>query len=158
MTSQAAFGPPFFRNGGKRGDGPLHDPGIGAIRAGLAAVMKGSVPFVAALLAGCATERAYEGPPLAPDERAVVRADPVVSAGLPVQIRIRQADGHDIGLAASKVELPPGRHSLVVDCRVAETGSVRRFALEEELEAGGRYRLVANATPRNCEAVALIGD
>jgi hypothetical protein len=121
--------------------------------------MKGSVPLVAAMLmAGCATERAYEGPPLAPDERAVVRADPVVSAGLPVQIRIRQADSHRVGLSASKVELPPGRHSLIVDCRIAETGEVRRFTLEEELEAGGHYRLVAHATARNCEAVALIGD
>ena len=128
MTSQAAFGPPFF---------PV---------------------MVAALLAGCATERAYEGPQLASDERAVVRADPAVSAGLPVQVRIRQADGHDVGLQASKVELPPGKHTFIVDCRVAESGTVRRFTLEEELDAGGRYRIVANATARNCEAVALIGD
>jgi hypothetical protein len=133
VTSQAAFGPPFFR---------------------------GRLPLLAAALAlaGCATERAYEGPALAKGERAVVRADPVVSAGLPVQIRIRQADGHDVGLSASKVELPPGRHSFVIDCRIAETGAVRRFTLEEELDAGGRYRVVANATARNCEAVALIGD
>ena len=110
------------------------------------------------LLAGCATERAYEGAPLAKDERAVVRADPAVSAGLPVQVRIRQADGHDVGLQASKVELPPGKHTLIVDCRVAESGTVRRFTLEEELDAGGRYRIVANATARNCEAVALVGD
>lgn len=135
MTSQAAFGPPFFRK-----------------------CLVRSLWVATLLLAGCATERAYEGPALAKDERAVVSADPVVSAGLPVQIRIRQADGHDIGLSASKVELPPGKHSLVVDCRVAETGAVRRFTLEEELDAGGRYRLVANATARNCEAVALIGD
>jgi len=110
------------------------------------------------LLAGCATERAYDGPPLAPDARAVVRADPVVSAGLPVQVRIREADGHEVGLGASKVELPPGKHTFIVDCRVAETGNVRRFTLEEELDAGGRYRIVANATPRNCEEVALVGD
>jgi hypothetical protein len=114
--------------------------------------------IVAVSLAGCATERAYEGPALAKDERAVVRADPVVSAGLPVQVRIRQADGHDIGLSATKVELPPGKHSFVIDCRIAETGAVRRFRLEEELDAGGHYRVVANATARNCEAVALIGD
>lgn len=114
--------------------------------------------WVPLLVAGCATERAYEGPPLAKDERVIVRADPVVSAGLPVQIRIRRADGHDVGLASSKVELAPGKHTFVVDCTVAESGAVRRFTLEEELDAGGRYRLVANATTRNCEAVALIGD
>jgi hypothetical protein len=122
--------------------------------------MKGRVPSVLAalLLAGCATERAYEGPPLARGERAVVRADPAVSAGLPVQVRIRRADDHDIGVQSSSVELPPGKHTLVIDCRVAETGAMRRFTLEEELEAGGRYRVVANATARNCEAVALVGD
>lgn len=129
MTSQAAFGPPFF-------------PAL----------------LAAFAVAACATERAYEGPALAKEERAVVRADPVVSAGSPVQVRIRQADGHDVGLTASKVELPPGKHSFVIDCKVAASGAVRRFTLEEELDAGGRYRIVADATTRNCEAVALIGD
>ena len=113
---------------------------------------------LALLVAGCATERAYEGPPLAKDERAIVRADPVVSAGAPLQVRLRQVDGREVGLAASRVELPPGQHEFLVDCRVTETGSVRRFTVNAELEAGGRYRLVADATARNCEAVALIGD
>ncbi len=113
---------------------------------------------LAALLAGCATERAYEGPALPPGERAVVRADPVVSAGLPVQLRIRRVDGREVGLSANKVELPPGPHVLLVDCRVAETGAVRRFTLEAALEPGRRYRLAAEATSRNCEAVRLIDD
>ena len=127
MTSQAAFGPPFF-------------------------------PVVAALLVGCATERAYDGPALPAGERATVRADPVVSAGLPVQLRIRSVDGREVGLSASKVELPPGSHVLLVDCRVAESGSVRRFTVEADLESGRRYRLAAEATARNCEAVRLIDD
>ena len=112
----------------------------------------------AALLAGCATERAYEGPPLPAAERALVRADPVVSAGLPVQIRIRQADGRDVGVSAISVELPPGKRAIVVDCRIAESGSVRRFTVEAELAAGKRYRLIARTSARNCEAVELIGD
>lgn len=142
MTSQAAFGPPFFRRRmTKRGQTPCC-----------------VVLAAAALCAGCATERAYEGPPLSAAERVIVRADPVVSAGSPIQIRLRQVDGHDVGLSASKVELQPGKHALVVDCRIAETGSVRRFTLEEELDAGGHYRVVADTTGRNCEAVALIGD
>jgi hypothetical protein len=113
---------------------------------------------VAVLLSGCATERAYEGPRLAADERAVVRADPAVSAGAPVQVRLRRVNGREVGITASQVELPPGQHEFLVDCRVAESGSVRRFTVSAELDAGGRYRLVANATTRNCEAVALIGD
>ena len=127
MTSQAAFGPPFF-------------------------------PVVAALLVGCATERAYDGPELPAGESATVRADPVVSAGLPVQLRIRSVDGREVGISASKVELPPGRHALLVDCRVVESGSVRRFTVEADLESGRRYRLEAEATARNCEAVRLIDD
>jgi len=109
-------------------------------------------------LASCATERLYDGPPLPKSERAIVRADPVVSAGLPVQIRLRQVDGREITLKASAVELEPGPHTFLVDCRVEESGSVGRFVVEAEVEAGGRYRLVANASTRNCEAVELIGD
>ena len=87
-----------------------------------------------------------------------MRADPVVSAGLPVQLRIRSVDGREVGISASKVELPPGSHALLVDCRVAESGSVRRFTVEADLESGRRYRLEAEATARNCEAVRLIDD
>jgi hypothetical protein len=158
VTSQAAFGPPFFRN---EGDAPLHRA-FDLRESRFVAMMKGCVPsaaaVVAALLCGCATERAYEGPPLAKGEVAIVRADPVVSAGAPVQVRIRQVDGRDVGLSASKVELPPGAHAIVVDCRVAESGSLRRFTVEATLDAGGRYRLVANTTARNCESVELIAD
>jgi hypothetical protein len=108
------------------------------------------------LLAGCATQRGYEGPALPASERAIVRADPAVSAGLPVQLRLRQVNGRDVSLGASAVELPPGAHELLVDCRVAESGAVSRFTVQVELAAGGEYRLVAEATSRNCEAVRLI--
>jgi hypothetical protein len=128
VTSQAAFGPPFF-------------PALAA-----------------ALVAACTTTRLYDGPRLPPGERAVVRADPAVSAGLPVQLRLRQVDGQDVALAASAVELAPGAHELLVDCRVAESGSVRRFRVEGDLAAGGRYRLVARANARNCEAVEVVAD
>ncbi len=114
--------------------------------------------LAAALCAGCATERGYEGPPLPAGERAIVRADPAMSAGLPVAVRLRQVDGRDIALGSSSVELASGTHELLVDCRVQESGSVRRFALAVELAAGAKYRLVADATPRNCEAVRLIRD
>ncbi len=124
------------------------DPSVAAI----------AIAVFAALLAGCATERFYDGPPLAPEDRAIVRADPAVSAGLPVQIRLRRVNEREVRLLASRVELPPGKHILLVDCRVAESGSMRRFTVEADLEAGGRYRLVADATARNCEAVALVGD
>jgi hypothetical protein len=134
VTSQAAFGPPFFR-----GLSPL-------------------VALAAAILAGCATERLYPGPPLPAAERALVRADPVLSAGLPVTLRLRRVDGREVPLTASRVELAPGAHELLVDCSVRESGSMRRFTLAVELEAGARYRLEAEADARNCEAVRLIAD
>jgi hypothetical protein len=126
VTSQAASGPPFF-----------------------------PVILLMLLPAGCATERAYDGPRLPAAERAVVHADPAVSAGLPVQLRLRQVDERSIPLAASSVELQPGPHRLLVDCRVTESGTTERFTLDVELEPGGKYRLVAVASTRNCEAVEL---
>ena len=130
MTSQAAFGPPFFPK---------------------------ALLALAAAASGCATERLYEGA-LPAGEAAIVRADPAVSAGAPVQVRLRRVDGREVGVSATRVELPPGPHVLLVDCRVAESGSVRRFTVEAELERGGRYRLVADTTARNCEAVRLDDD
>ncbi len=124
----------------------MYDPAPIRIRALLMAV----------LLTGCVTTRGYDGPPLPVSERAIVRADPAFSAGLPVQLRLRQVDGRDIPLQTSAVELAPGAHALLVDCRVAESGAVARFDLEVELAADAEYRLVATATVRNCEAVQLI--
>jgi hypothetical protein len=109
-----------------------------------------------AVTAACTTQRAYPGPELSPDASAIVRADPAFSAGLPVQLRLRQAGGRKIALHASAIELPPGRHSLLVDCRVLESGVTRRFVVEADLEAGREYRLVARASARNCDAVELM--
>jgi hypothetical protein len=111
--------------------------------------------FLTLLLAACATERAYDGPALPASERAIVSADTALSAGLPVQLRLRQADGRDLPLTANAVELPPGMHVLLVDCRVTESGATQRFTVEAELEPGAEYRLVAVASARNCEAVTL---
>jgi hypothetical protein len=113
---------------------------------------------VALLVVGCTTQRLYDGEPPPAGQTAIVRADPVVSAGLPVQVRIRRVNGRDIGVSTSRVELPAGRHEILVDCRVAETGSVRRFTVAAVLEPGRRYRLAAETTARNCEAVQLLDD
>lgn len=118
--------------------------------------MRMMLVLLAAASAACTTQRAYTGPALPAAERAIVHADPAVTAGLPVQLRLRQADGHDVSLHASAVELPPGPHSLLVDCHVLESGATSRFVVEADLEAGGSYRLVAQASTRNCEAVELL--
>ena len=84
-----------------------------------------------------------------------MHADPALSAGLPVSLRLRRVDDRDVPLTASAVELPPGKHELLVDCRVTESGATRRFTVAAELEPGGEYRLVATASARNCEEVTL---
>ena len=137
MNSQAAFGPPFFHCCGGR-------------------TMRMLVSLAALACTACATERAYPGPALPPGERAIVHADPAFSAGLPVQLRLRRAGDREVPLRASSVELPPGRQTLLVDCRVQESDATRRFVVEAELEAGAEYRLVAQASARYCDAVELV--
>jgi len=137
VNSQAAFGPPFFRR-----------PGCNRMRT--------LILLALAATAACTTQRVYPGPELPPGESAIVRADPAFSAGLPVQLRLIKAGDRRISLHASAIQLPPGRHSLLVDCRILECGVTRRFVVEADLEAGREYRLVARASSRNCDAVELI--
>jgi len=138
VYSQAAFGPPFFR---RRGNHWMR-----------------ALPLLAlAATAACTTQRIDTGPGLPRGEIAIVRADPAFSAGLPVSLRLRKAGDRKIAFHASAIELPPGHHSLLVDCRVLESGVTRRFVVEADLEAGREYRLVARATARKCDAVELIG-
>jgi len=110
---------------------------------------------LAALLAGCGTLRAYDGPPLPPGERATVSGDPAVSAGLPVKVILRKVNDRVVPASRTAVELPAGPHVFVVDCRVAEAGSSTRFVVETTLEASASYRLEAEATARGCTAVRV---
>ena len=105
--------------------------------------------------AGCGTLQAYDGPRLPPGSRAIVQADPAFSAGLPVQVILRKAGDWTVPASRARVELAAGPQRLIVDCRVAATGTTARFAVEAELEAGRAYRLVADATAWRCEAVRL---
>lgn len=106
-------------------------------------------------LAGCGSLQAYDGARLPAGERAVVRADPSVSAGLPVEVILRKVDDRDVPVARTAVELRPGPHRFVVDCRVREAGVVTRFVIDAEVEAGASYRLEADATARGCREVVL---
>lgn len=139
MYSQAAFGPPFFRR-----------PGCDT--------MPKLMLLAVAAIAACTTERVYPDAGLPAGGSAIVHADPAFSAGLPVQVRLRKVGEREISLHASAIELPPGHHSLLVDCRVLESGVTSRFVVEADLEAGLEYRLVASASPRKCDAVELIAQ
>jgi hypothetical protein len=118
--------------------------------------MRTLILLALAATAACTTQRIYPGPGSSPEAGAIVRADPAFSAGLPAQVRLRKVGDRKVSLGASVIELPPGRHALLVDCHVLESGVTRRFVVEADLEAGREYRLVARASARNCDAVELI--
>ena len=107
--------------------------------------------------AGCMTAQTYEGPRLDRDEVAHVSGDPRVTAGAPITVVLRKVDEQVLSVGQNAVDVLPGTHTLLVDCRIQATGDIARFTLEEELSAGGRYRLVGEAGPglRECTAVRL---
>ncbi len=51
----------------------------------------------------------------------------------PVSVILRQVDGRTLGVGESAVEVLPGSHKLLVDCRIAETDSVSRHLIEAEI-------------------------
>lgn len=108
-------------------------------------------------LAGCATAQLYEGPSRPAAELARIDGDPRISAGLPLAAVIRKVDARATGITAAHIAVTPGPHRLLIDCILAATHSTARFELEVEVEAGQRYRLIAEAAPGNqrCGAVRL---
>lgn len=113
--------------------------------------------MAAGLIGGCMSVQLYDGPKRDRDEVARISGDPVVTAGSPITVVLRQVDDHDIGLTQTSVEVLEGKHSLLVDCRIAETKSVSRHSLQVEVYGGGKYRLRAQAGPalRECTGVSL---
>lgn len=113
--------------------------------------------FAAVLVSGCMSVQLYDGPKRDRDEVARISGDPVVTAGSPITVVLRQVDGQDIGLTQTSVEVLEGRHELLVDCRIAETKSVSRHALQADVFGGRKYRLRADTGPalRECTGVRL---
>ena len=116
-----------------------------------------ALAMIAVLLGGCMSVQLYVGPKRDKDEVARITGDPVVTAGSPVTVILRQVDGHDIGVTQTSVEVLEGKHSLLVDCRIAETKGGSRHALEVEVFGGRKYRLRAETGPalRECTGVTL---
>jgi hypothetical protein len=106
---------------------------------------------------GCMTAQTYEGERLARDEVARIKGDFRVTAGAPISVLLRRVDEQVLSLSQSSVDVLPGKHTLLVDCRVQETGSVTRYSLEQDFFAGRTYRLVAETGPglRECTAVRI---
>jgi len=117
----------------------------------------GSIAMLVIAASGCTSVQLYDGPRRDRDEVARITGDPVVTAGSPITVVLRQVDGQDIGLTRTSVEVLEGAHELLVDCRIAETKSVSRHSLEVEVMGGRSYRLRADTGPalRECVAVTL---
>jgi hypothetical protein len=109
------------------------------------------------LLAGCATERSYEGPARPAAELATIEGAPRVSAGLPLAPLLRKVDDRVVGVEYSRVTVLPGAHHVIVDCVMSQTHTTTRFQLDIETYPGRRYLLVADSAPGNqrCGAVRV---
>ena len=115
------------------------------------------VAITAVLAGGCMSVQLYDGPKRDKNEVARITGDPVVTAGSPVTVILRQVDGHDIGVTQTSVEVLEGQHNLLVDCRIAETKGGSRHSLDVEVFGGRKYRLRAETGPalRECTGVTL---
>jgi hypothetical protein len=112
---------------------------------------------LALLAAGCMTAQTYEGPRRPRSEVAHIVGDLRLNTGLPISVSLRQVDGITLSASQSAVDVLPGTHTLLVDCRVQETGSVSRHEIEVEVFEGRSYRLVPETAPglRGCSSVSL---
>jgi hypothetical protein len=106
---------------------------------------------------GCMTAQTYEGARLKRGEVAHISGDLRVTAGAPISVLLRQVDDQVLGIGQNAVDVLPGKHTLLVDCRVQETGNISRYSIEQDFFAGRNYRLVAETGPglRECTAVHI---
>lgn len=112
--------------------------------------------IAACVASGCKTAQLYDGARLSREEVAHISGDiPLTMA--PLAVVLRQVDGRDLSVNEHAVDVLPGTHRLLVDCRIRETNSTTRHTLEVEVEAGERYRLEAETSPgmRGCAEVRL---
>lgn len=107
-------------------------------------------------LSGCLNLRAYEGERRDSDAVATVIGDYKMRAGAPVSLLLRKVDDNVVDVRYSSVKVLPGMHRLLIDCQVQGAGT-SRHALDADLTAGVRYRIITDtdAGNRECENVRL---
>ena len=115
------------------------------------------IALVGVACGGCATVQLYDGPRRDADEVARITGDMSINAGSPMTIVLREVDDTPLNVGQNSVEVLPGKHRVLADCRIAETQSVSRHSIDAEVAAGRRYRLVGEAGPglRECTQVTL---
>lgn len=109
------------------------------------------------LCGGCMTQQSYDGAKLARDDVAHISGDLRFTAGAPLSVLLRQVDDRSLSVGENAVDVLPGSHRLLVDCRIRETDSTTRHSLDVEVWAGRRYKLVAETGVglRECTSVRL---
>jgi hypothetical protein len=108
------------------------------------------------LVAGCMTVQTYEGPRRPRSEVAHIAGD-LALGGAPISVVLRKVDDITLNVSQNAVDVLPGTHTLLVDCRIRETGGVSRHEIEVEVFEGRTYRLVPETGPglRGCTEVHL---
>lgn len=111
--------------------------------------------LVTVALQGCMTAQAYKGPRLSRSEVAHIVGDMQFNSGAPITVVLRQVDDQALSIGQSSIDVLPGQHRLLVDCRIQETNTLTRHEIEQEFFAGRTYRLVPESGTglRECTAV-----
>jgi hypothetical protein len=106
---------------------------------------------------GCGTAQLYDGERRNSDEVARITGDLRINAGSPLTLVLRQVDDTPLTIGQNAVDVLPGKHRLLVDCRIAEIESVSRHSVDVDVSAGRHYKLVAETGPglRECTQVTL---
>lgn len=106
---------------------------------------------------GCGTVQLYDGPRRPAIEIARITGDMRINAGSPLTLVLREVDNTPLNIGQNSVEVLPGKHRFLVDCRIAETEKTSRHSVEEEVSAGRHYRFIAETGPglRECTQVTL---
>jgi hypothetical protein len=115
------------------------------------------VSLVAIALTGCMTAQSYEGARQPRSEVAHIEGDLRFNAGAPISVLLRKVDDVTLSVGQSSVDVLPGTHTLLVDCRIRETGGLSRHSIEADFFAGRSYRLTAETGPglRECTAIGI---
>jgi hypothetical protein len=117
------------------------------------------VLIVGLIVSGCESLHLYEGDKRPREQLALITGDSRLSGSLPIRAVIRRVDEEDLGMRFQGVYVLPGDHDLLIDCTVTESKSTSRHHLRVDVDAGVKYRLVANTGPgnRSCNEVELVG-
>lgn len=116
-----------------------------------------AVAWIATALAGCLSVQGYEGEKRDADDLARISGDPSINAGSPLTLVLRKVDEQTLNVAQTSVDVLPGKHTLLVDCRISEGRRTTRHSIEVEVGAGIHYHLVAETEPglQGCSEVSL---